>query len=204
MPSIAREIDSLFDLKWKLLASLYVGSDDELGISPPRVDANEEYGRISCANQTCNISDFKIVDLIFSESPTINNCLYGHNGCVTYHDYQCDERSSCINEEVMILPILEDSLETNNAQDRSLCEDNIGDSDDSSLYSAIHQLKTCNQESANTYQDLDQAECLDTDIFFRTNPWPTTNTFSKDLLKKKSNTLVLDLDGMKIKPFGSF
>lgn len=103
----------------------------------------------------------------------------------------------------MILPFLEDSLETNNVQDNSLCEDSIGDSADSSLYSAIHQLKTCNQESVNTYQDLDQAECLDTDIFFRTTPLPT-NTISEELLKKKSNTLVLDLDGMEIKPFGYF
>ncbi|KAL8113171.1 hypothetical protein AgCh_020476 [Apium graveolens] len=169
------------------------GSNEELGISPLRADGSDDYGRSSCENQTCNISDFNIADLIFSESPTINNCPYSLNGGGTYHDYQCDVRSSCLDEELMILPFLEDSLETNNVQDNSLCEDSISDSADSSLYSAIHQLKTCNKESVNICQDLDQAECLDTDIFFRTNPWPT-NTISKELLKKKSNTLVLDLD----------
>ncbi|KAK1375461.1 FCP1 homology domain-containing protein [Heracleum sosnowskyi] len=169
------------------------GSGEELGISPLRADGSDDYGRSSCENQTCNISDFNIADLIFSESPALNNSLYSLNGGGTYQDYQCDERSSCLDDEVMILPFLEDSLETNNAQDKSLCEDSIDDSVDSSLYSAIHQLKTCNQESVNPNQDLDQAECLDTDIFFRTNPWPTS-TISKELFKKKSNTLVLDLD----------
>ncbi|KAL1829601.1 uncharacterized protein LOC108210191 [Daucus carota subsp. sativus] len=158
------------------------GNDKDLGISSPRVD-----GRSLYENQTCNISDFNISDLIFSELPTINNCLYGLNGSATYHDYQSNESNSCLDEEVMILPFLEDSLETNNVQDSSLCDDSV----DSSLYSAIHLSKS-NQESVNTYQDLDQVECLDTDIFFRTNPWPTT--IPKQLLKKKSNTLVLDLD----------
>lgn len=167
------------------------GSDKELGISPLAANDSDDYGRSSCENQTFNISDFNIADFIFSESPTINNCPYSLNGGGTYHDYQCDVRSSCSDEEVMILPFLEDSLETNNAQDNSLCQDSVGDSVDSSLYSANHQLKTCSQEDTN--QDLDQAECLDTDIFFRTSPWPT-NTISKELLKKKSNTLVLDLD----------
>lgn len=179
------------------------GNEEDCEVSSPRLDDCDENDRSSCEYQTCNVSDFYISDMIFSELPIKGHCVYDFNETAPFPDYKCDEPSTCLDEEVMILPFLEDTLESSNAHDSRLCEDSIINSVDSSFYVSLHQLKSYNQESdVNTYQVSDQAECLDLDFFIRTltdvsdvatNPCPT-NVKPEGTRKKKSTTLVLDLD----------
>lgn len=140
--------------------------------------------------------------MIFSELPVKNHCVYEFNETPLFPDYKCDEPTACLDEETMILPFLEDTLDTSTNIDNRICEDNIVNTADSSFY----EMKSCNQGSdVNAYQVSDQAECLDLDFFIRTltdvsdvatNPWPT-HLMPEGTLRKKSTTLVLDLDGMR-------
>ncbi|XP_058197987.1 uncharacterized protein LOC131313585 isoform X4 [Rhododendron vialii] len=118
-------------------------------------------------------------------------------------DYKCDEPSMLFDvaEECMILPFLEDTLEASSYLDGRKCEE-TSNSDASSLYVAIHQLRSCNQEpDANPYSDSDQLESFDPHMFIRNLPdLPDVPlTFPPTMLPKgsritKSVTLVLDLD----------
>lgn len=127
-------------------------------------------------------------------------------------DYKRDEPNIFVDDEYVILPLLEDTMETSNGSDSSLCEETAIDSDDSSLYLAIHQLRSCNQESdVDSYLDSDKAECFSTHLFIRNIPDlsdAATNfqpsRLPKEARKTKSITLVLDLDGMKIVLFPGF
>ncbi|XP_028095563.1 CTD small phosphatase-like protein 2 [Camellia sinensis] len=101
----------------------------------------------------------------------------------------------------MILPFLEDTMDAGGDHDGRTCEDTITDSDDSSLYLAIHQLRSCNEEpDINPYSDSDQLECFDPHMFIRSLPDPSdmVPNFHHTLLNKtqkmKSTTLLLDLD----------
>ncbi|CAL5344727.1 hypothetical protein CsSME_00032322 [Camellia sinensis var. sinensis] len=102
----------------------------------------------------------------------------------------------------MILPFLEDTMEAGGNHDGRTCEDTIIDLDDSSLYLAIHQLRSCNEEpDVNPYSDSDQLECFDPHKFIRNLPDPPDvapkfhpTTLLNESQKMKSTTLVLDLD----------
>ncbi|THG05734.1 hypothetical protein TEA_004205 [Camellia sinensis var. sinensis] len=119
-------------------------------------------------------------------------------------DYKCDEPTTFFDvaEEYMILPFLEDTMEAGGNHDGRTCEDTIIDLDDSSLYLAIHQLRSCNEEpDVNPYSDSDQLECFDPHKFIRNLPDPPDvapkfhpTTLLNESQKMKSTTLVLDLD----------
>lgn len=166
----------------------------------------DDNDRNLCENRTCNASDFYISDMIFSEIP-IKGCIYDFNESAPVPDYKCDEPSVFLDEELMLMPFLEDSFGTSNIYDGRVCEDITSDSVDSSLCISIHQLQSYNQEpNANTHQNWDQADYLDIGMFIRTlkdvsyitaYPCPT-NFWPNGTKKKSSTTLVLDLDGMEI------
>ncbi|XP_057471629.1 uncharacterized protein LOC130760363 isoform X2 [Actinidia eriantha] len=119
-------------------------------------------------------------------------------------DYKCDESSTLFDvaEECMILPFLEDTMEASSYLNGKTCKDTILDSDDSSLYLAIHQLRSCSQEpDVDPYSDSNQLECFDPYMFIRNlsdlsdvppNVQPTI--LPNEMQKTKSITLVLDLD----------
>ncbi|KAL6992317.1 hypothetical protein U1Q18_010423 [Sarracenia purpurea var. burkii] len=171
-----------------------LGADDRL-----------ENRRNSCEYQTCNISDFYISDMIVAGLPIEGNSVYDNiteTTCLL--DYKCDEPSTLFDvaEECMILPFLEDTMEASCYLDGRICNDTIIDSDDSSLYLAIHQLRSCNQEpDVNPYLDSNQLELFDPHIFIRNipdlpnvSPNLQTTILPKEMRKTKSITLVLDLD----------
>ncbi|XP_059669242.1 uncharacterized protein LOC132314373 isoform X2 [Cornus florida] len=172
----------------------------------PRLGAEDsDSSRSSCEFQTCSVSDFYISDMIVAGLPIEGNSVYDDDITETtsFPDYRCDEPRLLFDmtEEYMILPFLEDAKETSNGHDGRTCEEAIIDSNDSSLYLAISQMRSCNQESdVSPDPDSDQAECFDPRMFFRNFPdlpdvatnWPTTLT--KETLKTKPITLVLDLD----------
>ncbi|KAM7530526.1 hypothetical protein LguiB_033936 [Lonicera macranthoides] len=159
--------------------------------------------RSSCEYRSCNVSDFYISDMIVSGLPIEGNYIYDDIiEPTSLPEYKCDETSMLFDEEYMILPFLEDTMEISNGHDR-ICEETVVDSvDSSSLYLAIHQLRSCDQESTvNSYPDWDQAESFDPHMFIRNLPdlsevapnlRPTV--FSKEAWQMKSITLVLDLD----------
>ncbi|PSS04879.1 CTD small phosphatase-like protein [Actinidia chinensis var. chinensis] len=119
-------------------------------------------------------------------------------------DYKCDESSKLFDvaEECMILPFLEDTMEASSYLNGRTCKDTILDSDDSSLYLAIHQLRSCNQElDVDPYSDSNQLEFFDPHMFIRNlsdlsdvPPNFQPNILPNEIQKTKSITLVLDLD----------
>lgn len=128
-------------------------------------DDSDDNSRSSSEYQTCNVSDFYISDMIAAGLPIEGNSIYDditEASCLL--DYKCDEPSTFFDvaEEYMILPFLEDAMEAGGNHDGRTCEDAIIDSDDSSLYLAIHQLRSCNEEPVvNPNSDSDQLECFD-------------------------------------------
>nr|XP_043624252.1 uncharacterized protein LOC122595856 isoform X1 [Erigeron canadensis]XP_043624253.1 uncharacterized protein LOC122595856 isoform X1 [Erigeron canadensis] len=132
----------------------------------------------------CNASDFFISDMIVSSSC---NAI---SGATSLLDYERDESSIFSGDEYMLLPFVEDSMENNSHYE------------DSSIYMAIHQLKSGNQESDITlYPDLDSAECLDPQMFIRnfldlseTSTSSGSSMSPRESRETKSVTLVLDLD----------
>ncbi|KAM7500628.1 hypothetical protein LguiA_025042 [Lonicera macranthoides] len=167
-------------------------------------DDSDDNSRNLCEYPTCNVSDFYISDLVVSGLPIEGNSMHNNIAVTTTSlpDYKRDEPNIFADDEYVILPLLEDTMETSNGSDSSLCEETTIDSGDSSLYLAIHQLRSCNQESdVNSYLDSDKVECFDTHLFIRnisdlsdaaTNFQPSR--LPKEARKMKSITLVLDLD----------
>ncbi|XP_057465865.1 uncharacterized protein LOC130755518 isoform X2 [Actinidia eriantha] len=168
-------------------------------------DDSDDNSRSLCEYQTCDVSDFHFSDMMVPDLPIESNSVcedISDTACLP--DYECDQSSMLFDlaEECMILPFLEDTMQASSNHEDRTCEDIIIDSDDSSLYLAIHQLRSCNQESdANPYLDSDLSECFDPHMFIRNLPelpdaaenFPPT-VLPKEMQKQKSITLVLDLD----------
>ncbi|KAL8192236.1 hypothetical protein R6Q57_027903 [Mikania cordata] len=187
--TIFSPITQLIDNSSEATSSCNGGSKRNLEVPSPEDTYCDSINKNSCEYQSCNVSDFFISDMIVSSSPTEEaTCL---------QDYECDESSIFLDDEYMILTFLEDS---NDYDDRikNISEPAMA-SEESNLYMAIHQLKSCNQEPVvNNCPEWDPAECLDPQMFIKnlpnlseveTNLHPTLS-----LCKRKTVTLVLDLD----------
>nr|XP_043624254.1 uncharacterized protein LOC122595856 isoform X2 [Erigeron canadensis] len=133
------------------------------------------------------------IETIFSpilESIDNEPNIFDYGGATSLLDYERDESSIFSGDEYMLLPFVEDSMENNSHYE------------DSSIYMAIHQLKSGNQESDITlYPDLDSAECLDPQMFIRnfldlseTSTSSGSSMSPRESRETKSVTLVLDLD----------
>lgn len=123
-----------------------------------------------CEYQNYNVTDLFIPDMIVSSS-----CLLDYN----------------IGDEYMLLPFLEDSIDTEKRYED--CEP------------VIHNLKSCNGESdVNSYPDWDPAECLDSQMFIRNLLDFSGPSILPQKLETKSITLALDLDGIKTFAFLNF
>ncbi|CAL5391515.1 unnamed protein product [Camellia sinensis] len=163
-------------------------SNEDLDPSILGADDSDDNNRSSSEYQTCIVSNFYISDMIVASLPIEGNSPS------TFFD---------VAKEYMILPFLEDTMEAGGDHDGRTCEDTIIDADDLSLYLAIHQLRSCNEEpDVNPYLDSDQSECFDPHMFIRNLPdlpdvvpnfHPTT--LLNETQKMQSTTLVLDLDG---------
>ncbi|XP_076929729.1 uncharacterized protein LOC143594264 isoform X2 [Bidens hawaiensis] len=126
--------------------------------------------------EPCEYSEPFIPDMIVSTS-----CLL---------DNECDESSRFLGDECMLLPFLEDNIETKNRYEDGVYSEPVIVSEDSNIYVAIHQLKPCNQDSdANSYPDWYPRDFLDPQMFLR-----NLRDLSEIPTKTKSVTLALDLD----------
>ncbi|GAV79579.1 NIF domain-containing protein [Cephalotus follicularis] len=181
-----------------------IDAGSKFGLEVPELGAVDiDDNRSSCDYQTCNISDFFISDMMIQGLPFDENLVDGEisetNMCT---DYKCADPSMLydIAEEYMILPFLEDTSKTSNTNNVDSHEEAITDSDNTSLYLAINQLKSCNQES-DIISDSYQAEDFDPQFFIKNLPelsdMVTTlrpNVLRKESWRRKPVTLVLDLD----------
>ncbi|KAI3764173.1 hypothetical protein L2E82_14176 [Cichorium intybus] len=133
-----------------------------------------------------NVSDFFISDMIVSSSRNERNSAYSTISEATcLLDYERDELSRFSFDEYMLLPFLEDSIESN-SQNEDISEE-------SSIYVAIHQLKPCDLESdLNSFPEWDPSECLNPQMFIRN--FLDFSEMPQELKEPKSITLVLDLD----------
>ncbi|KAL3851445.1 hypothetical protein ACJIZ3_013327 [Penstemon smallii] len=168
-------------------------------------DDSDDSSRSSFGYQACDVSDFYISDMIFSGPPIGSNFVFDNKtDTMFFPDYKCEE--SCLlsdfTEEYMLLPFLEDTLDTECDHDgRRPSEETVVDADNSSLYMAIHQLTSYNKEAhINTDPDPDY-ECFDPQMYIRNLPdlqGVAFNLLPSSVPNEKQNTkqttLVLDLD----------
>ncbi|XP_008784414.2 CTD small phosphatase-like protein 2-A isoform X1 [Phoenix dactylifera] len=106
-------------------------------------------------------------------------------------------------DSYVILPFFEKTGGTITSHDQDPIEEPAVRSDGSCLYLAIHQLNSSDQETESSY-NLEEAECFDPQLFFKSLPdlpdlseavSPISPAFlPKEIGRKKSVTLVLDLD----------
>lgn len=184
-----------------------VGSDT---LYVPQLDSedSDDSSRSSCEYQACNVSDFYISDMIFSGAPTGSNSEFDNKTDAVFLPDNKFEESSLLcdfTEEYMALPFLGENLDAGHDFDGRPPEETVIDDDNSCLYMAIHQLRSCNQDShINTYTDQDY-ECFDPQMYIRSLPdqpdmavtlLPTS--VSNEKQNAKQITLVLDLDGKYI------
>lgn len=158
-------------------------------------------GRNISDYETCDVSDFYISDMIFTSLPFGNafDDDVGENKCLS--DYQSTEPSVFpASEQSMVLPALEDDVKIDCTSDVRSYEKYTVERESGSLYSAISQIRSCDQES-DVKNYLNKEEDFDPQSFIKilpelseveSNDHPLL--FPKQSPRRKSVTLVLDLD----------
>lgn len=178
----------------------------------PRLDgASDDSDDGSCSSsdyQTCNVSDFHISDMSvasssFNEDAGLHDIITA-NTCRESPDYECLDPDMIIDvaDGYMILPFLEETVETSTFHDRESVEDTMN-SNDACLYLAIHQMKPSDQETISTQcGNSDEVDGFDPHLFIKNLPdlsevAPSLQPLllPKETRKRKPVTLVLDLDG---------
>lgn len=143
-----------------------------------------------------NVSDFLISDMIVSSSRNERSSSYATISEATcLLDYERDELSRFSFDEYTLLPFLEDNIESSSQHEdsSSTFPKTLTDSEESSIYVAIHQLNPCNQESdTNSFPEWDPSECLNPQMFIRN--FLDFTEMPQESRETKSITLVLDLD----------
>lgn len=160
--------------------------------------------------QTYNVSDFFISDMgVTGLSFDGNIGFYDVSEAKPCLDYNCSDSDMMFDmaERYMILPFLEETVETSNTHDGESCEEAMMNSDDACLYLSVHQMNSCDQEpdiNSNSVES-DEVDCFDPHLFIKNFPdlsdvvpsfWP--RLLPKETWKRKAITLVLDLDGKEI------
>uniref|UniRef100_I1MHW0 Mitochondrial import inner membrane translocase subunit TIM50 n=1 Tax=Glycine max TaxID=3847 RepID=I1MHW0_SOYBN len=165
-------------------------------------EVGADEGRSICGYETCDVSDFYISDMIITNLPFGGNSFdddISETNCLS--DYGSTEPSMfTASEQYMILPALEDDIKVGTTSDIISYEETMMVRESASLYSAMGQIRSCNQES-DVKSDLDKSECFDPQSFIKNLPElseievngkPTL--IPKQSPRRKSITLVLDLD----------
>ncbi|KAJ4703779.1 CTD small phosphatase-like protein 2 [Melia azedarach] len=129
-----------------------------------------------------------------------NRSSYANVESNPFPDYKCAEPNMLFDvDEYMMLPFLEDTAKSGNTNDVKSHEVATMEPDNGSLYLAINQMKSFNQES-EVKANSDQAEHFDPQLLIKylpelsdaSNFQPTPS--AKETQRRKSVTLVLDLD----------
>ncbi|XP_068665943.1 uncharacterized protein [Aristolochia californica] len=167
---------------------------------------SDDGGSSSSDHQTCNMSDFNISDLgvvnfNFDENAGNGDLIAGTH----FPDYAFENPNITFElaDRYMILPFLEESMETSNTHDGESAEEAVVNSDDACLYLAIQQVKPSHPKIKEDCcsGDTDEVDGFDPHLFLRNLPelsevvptvWPML--LPKETLSIKPVTLVLDLD----------
>lgn len=171
----------------------------------PRLGADDsDDNRSSSDYQTCDVSDFYISDMIVASLPVNENAFDGDIGDANFfpnYDYTEPSVLFDVAEQYIMLPFLEETVKMSDINEAQSGEEALNDSDNNSLYLAIDQMRSCNQEF-DVNSDSDQAECFDPQVFIKNLPElsDVVSNFQATILPKeaqnsKAVTLVLDLDG---------
>lgn len=181
-----------------------VGSDKYPDMSWLEAEDSDD-NRSSGDYQPCDVSDFYISDMIVASFPFNGNAFddTSETNCFTNYKHPEPNVLFDVSEEYMVLPLLEDSIRSSNTSEEKSHEQEVTDPDNSSLYLAINQIRSCDQEeSAVNSSDSDQAECFDPQMFIKNLPELSdvvsnfqSNALPKETSNRKLITLVLDLDG---------
>ncbi|XP_010916070.1 uncharacterized protein [Elaeis guineensis] len=176
--------------------------DDEHGELPSLIANDKDNGNNESEVQTANFWDLytseKVAASPFNVDIGFSDVLT--TACPDYvymqPDLIFDKQDSYV-----VLPFFEKTVETITSQDP--LEEPTVRSDGSYLYLAIHQLKSSDQETESSY-NLEETECFDPQYFFKSLPdlpdlSEAVSSISpaflpKEIGRKKSVTLVLDLD----------
>lgn len=173
------------------------------GLEEPALGVHENDNKSSFDNQTCTVSDFFISDMIIASIPFDGNASNNNiTGSSSFPDFDYSEPTMLfdISEQYMILPSLEETTKANILDDVGTCQEALITQDNASFYLAIDRMRSCNQES-DINSDSDQVDEFDPHSFIR-NLSELSDVVSsfrpsmvpKETQKKKSVTLVLDLD----------
>ncbi|XP_077252345.1 uncharacterized protein LOC143891689 [Tasmannia lanceolata] len=170
------------------------------------VDDSDAGSSSSSDYRTCNVTDFKISDMSIASLSFDGNAelddLMTANPCPNYDPFDPDLMFDTI-ERYMVLPFLEETVETSNFHDGESFEEAAMYSGDTCLYLAIQQMKSSDQKTEINYHsvDPDDLDGFDPHLFIRNVPdlaevvpslWPVL--LPKNTQIRKSVTLVLDLD----------
>ncbi|XP_057750491.1 uncharacterized protein LOC130968974 [Arachis stenosperma] len=176
------------------------GSIGGTGMSAVRDDESDDK-RIICGYETLDVSDFSISDMIITSLP-LDRDSFDHDICEinSLSDYRSSEPPMLdASDQYMILPALEDDIKIGSTSDVSYKE-SITVQENASLYSALCQIRSCNQDS-DVKDYLDKTEWFDPQLFIKNLP-ELSDAESNDLptqiprssQRRKSVTLALDLD----------
>ncbi|KAG1334917.1 CTD small phosphatase-like protein 2 [Cocos nucifera] len=178
--------------------------DDEHGELPSLISNDKDNGNNESEVQTANFWDLytseKVAASPFNVDIGFSDVLT--TACPDYvymqSDLIFDKQDSYV-----VLPFFEKTVETVTGIDQDPLEEPTVKSDGSYLYLAIHQLKSSDQETESSY-NLEEAERFDPQLFFKSLPdlpdlSEAVSSISpaflpKEIGRKKSVTLVLDLD----------
>ncbi|KAK9265806.1 hypothetical protein L1049_003412 [Liquidambar formosana] len=193
-------------VRCKPIAHDTAGSEDDLGVLQVTADNNDNWSSDLSICQNCNASDFYIADMSISGFPIDGINGFDNNlNSKLFPDYECVEPNMMFDvaERCMMLPSLEETVETINTRYAGSCEEVLMNSDDSWFHLVTHQIKPGNQElDVNpTHLDSDEADSFDPHLFIRNfpdlsdvGPNLLPALFPKETSKRKGITLVLDLD----------
>ncbi|XP_010916072.1 uncharacterized protein [Elaeis guineensis] len=158
----------------------------------PVIEANES--QFKPVNHVRDDEHGELPSLIANDKDNGNN--ESEVQTANFWDLYTSEKDSYV-----VLPFFEKTVETITSQDP--LEEPTVRSDGSYLYLAIHQLKSSDQETESSY-NLEETECFDPQYFFKSLPdlpdlSEAVSSISpaflpKEIGRKKSVTLVLDLD----------
>lgn len=156
----------------------------------PRWGSDESSNKICFDNQTCNVSDFFISDVLIASLP------FDESGTNDAFTEISPLPHFIFPEQYMLLPYLEDGAA--NTDDVKSDADNRITLDNHDFFLAFNRTRSHNMQPEDLAES-EQADDFDPQLFIKNQPelsdvvssyWP------RDTLRKKDVTLVLDLDGM--------
>ncbi|KAL9666319.1 hypothetical protein QQ045_000647 [Rhodiola kirilowii] len=157
--------------------------------SMPTTDDSDNCNDQARENQTCTISDYLISDMIVTGLSFEGDTLFADG------DPSAD---NCVNTSILF-DMIGDTEEPSSSHDGQSSHDVFSNTDKSSMYVSMDQLRSCSQESnSSPYTNYDQDRC--TTPHWNLASFPDSlfsglsTTYPKVVQKRKSVTLVLDLD----------